>query len=130
MTDISAWILSVAGICFVSVVIDLVLPEGKTNSYIKRVVSYAIILVVILPIPKIINGNMLIQDIFYETDLDIQEEYIHSINQSKLDALTMSIEKELIKNGFVGTSVSISANIFERDLEIYAIYVDLYNLLI
>ena len=39
MESISAWILSIAGICMLSVIIDLVVPDGKTNTIIKNVFS-------------------------------------------------------------------------------------------
>ena len=130
MSSISAWALSIVGICLLSVVIDLMLPSGKTNSNIKKVVSYAIILVVLLPIPNILNGNIRAEGIFDNSIIELQDNYIYNLNQSKLDSIKNKIENELNSMGILGVSVSISANIFEDDMEIYAIYVDLYNLVI
>ena len=130
MSSISAWALSIVGICLLSVVIDLMLPSGKTNSNIKKVVSYAIILVVLLPIPNILNGNIRAEGIFDNGIIELQDNYIYNLNQSKLDSIKNKIENELNSMGILGVSVSISANIFEDDMEIYAIYVDLYNLVI
>ena len=130
MSSISAWALSIVGICLLSVVIDLMLPSGKTNSNIKKVVSYAIILVVLLPIPNILNGNIRAEGIFDNSIIELQDNYIYNLNQSKLYSIKNKIENELNSMGILGVSVSISANIFEDDMEIYAIYVDLYNLVI
>ena len=130
MSSISAWALSIVGICLLSVVIDLMLPSGKTNASIKKVVSYAIILVVLLPIPNILNGNIKAESLFDNSIIELQDNYIYNLNQSKLDSIKNKIENELNSMGLLGVSVSISANIFEDDMEIYAIFVDLYNFVI
>ena len=130
MTSLSSWVLSIAGISFVSVVLDLMLPEGKTHVNIKNVISYAIILVVILPLPNLINKNFSVENIFKEIEINIQDDYLYNINQSKLDAIKEQIENELNNRGILGVEVSISANIFDNPMEINAVYVDLYNAVI
>lgn len=130
MESISAWILSIAGICMLSVIIDLVVPDGKTNTIIKNVFSYAIVLVVILPLPKLFKNNTDLNDLFSPVDFPMQDNYIYNINQAKLDKWTQDINDDLVNGGIYGAVVSISANIFERNMEINAVYVDLYNVVI
>lgn len=130
MESISAWILSIAGICMLSVIIDLVVPEGKTNTIIKNVFSYAIVLVVILPLPKLFKNNTDLNDLFSPVDFPMQDNYIYNVNQAKLDKWTQDINDDLVNGGIYGAVVSISANIFERNMEINAVYVDLYNVVI
>ena len=130
MSSLSSWVLSIAGICLISVILDLMMPEGKTNSIIKNVISYAIILVVIFPLPKLMNKNFSADEIFDEIDITIQNDYIYNINQSKLDALKEQIEYELNGNGIWGVEVSVSGNIFDNPMVINAVYVDLYNAVI
>ena len=130
MESISAWILSIAGICMLSVIIDLVIPDGKTNAIIKNVFSYAIVLVVILPLPKLFKNNTDLNDLFSPVDFPMQDNYIYNVNQAKLDKWTQEINDDLVNGGIYGAVVSISANIFERNMEINAVYVDLYNVVI
>ncbi len=130
MESISAWILSIAGICMLSVIIDLVIPDGKTNTIIKNVFSYAIVLVVILPLPKLFKNNTDLNDLFSPVDFPMQDNYIYNVNQAKLDKWTQDINDDLVNGGIYGAVVSISANIFERNMEINAVYVDLYNVVI
>lgn len=130
MASLSSWVLSIAGICLLSVIIDLVLPDGKTNGIIKNVFSYAIVLVVILPIPNLFKGNINLSDVFSEIEFEVQDTYIYNVNQAKLDSWTKSIETSLNNKGIYGAVVSISANIFETNMEINAVYVDLYNVVI
>ena len=50
--------------------------------------------------------------------------------KAKLDKWTQDINDDLVNGGIYGAVVSISANIFERNMEINAVYVDLYNVVI
>lgn len=113
-----------------SVIIDLVIPDGKTNTIIKNVFSYAIVLVVILPLPKLFKNNTDLNDLFSPVDFPMQDNYIYNVNQAKLDKWTQDINDDLVNGGIYGAVVSISANIFERNMEINAVYVDLYNVVI
>lgn len=130
MSGISAWILSIATVCLISVIADLALLEGKMNAHVKRVISYVIILVVIMPLPQLFKSNLNVDDIFEEIEFNVQDSYIHNVNQSKLDALAKEIEVKLEDIGIVGAEVSISGNIFDYNMEISSIYVDLYNIVI
>ena len=130
MESISSWVLSISGVCILSVIIDLVIPDGKTNSIIKNVFSYAIVLVVIMPLPKLFKANNGFQDLFSQVDYTIQDDYIYNVNQAKLDKWTECIVTGLNDIGIEGAVVSISANIFDRNMQINAVYVDLYNVVI
>lgn len=128
--DISSWVLSIIGVCFLSVLVDLMLPDGKTNSLIKKVVSYIIVAIVIMPIINLVNNKNQIQDVFSYSEIQIQDNYIYNINQSKLDSIKQNIENDLQDGGILGAEVSISADVFTQNMEIYAVYVDLYNMVI
>lgn len=130
MSGVSAWILSIAGVCILSVVVDLILPSGKTNSHIKNVMTYVIVLVVLAPLPQLMQSDFSLEDVFGRTEFGLQYEYIYSLNQSKLDAMTNNINDGLEDAGILGVVVSVSANIFDKDMRVDAVYVDLYNIVI
>lgn len=125
-----AWIISIAGICLISVVVDLVLPRGKTNGHIKNIFSYAIVLTVIMPLPSLIGRDFSLDVFFQKVEYQIQDEYIYNFNQIKLNEMVKNIEEDLNNDGFMGITISISANIFDKEMKIDAVYVDLYNLVI
>lgn len=130
MSALSSWVLSITGICLLSVIIDLIVPDGKTNSSIKNVFSYAIVLVVILPLPKLLKNDFNLNNAFSECEFEIQDSYIYNVNQAKLDQWTENISLDLNQKGIYGVVVSISANIFETNMQVNAVYVDLYNVVI
>lgn len=130
MSAISAWILSIVGVCFISVITDIMLPEGLTNSYIKKTISYCILFIIILPLPKILNNGISVDELFKNVDITIQEDYITSINQKKIEALSETIENELKNKGIIGVDVFVSADIFDYSFNVDAVYIDLYNVVI
>ncbi len=128
--SISGWILSIAGISILSVLIDLFLPNGETNSHIKTVFNYVIIFVIIAPLPALIKSDFDTSSLFTETEIVLQEDYIYQLNRDKLTMLETGIEKTLDSRGLENVDVSISADIFTTVMQIETIYVDFSNLVI
>ena len=127
---ISAWILSIAGVVVLSILLDLFLPDGKLNSYIKTMFNFVIILVVITPLPELLNKDFDTSTMFSNSQIVLQEDYIYQLNRDKLTMLETSIENTLDSNGYKNIDVSISANIFVIEMKIETIFVDLTNLVI
>lgn len=131
ISDISSWVLSIAGIICLSVVVELIIPDGQMNRYIKGIFSFIIVLVIIMPVPKLIGSNRDYSNIFnYEDSIEIDEDYIYQINLDKLNSLKEDIEKDIINNGYKNVSVYINCNIFDNQMQIKTISVDLENLVI
>ena len=130
MTSVSGWILSIAGIVIISVLVELVMPEGQMNKYIKGVFSFIIVLVIILPLPKILNKNInFTSEIAYQ-QINEQYEFLYSLNISKISTLTKSINEDIEGFGYSGVTLSISADLFDEKMDYKAIYVNLKSLVI
>lgn len=131
ISDISTWILSIAGIICISVIVELILPEGQMNKYIKGIFSFIVILVIIMPIPKLIGSNFDFSNILnYENSVNVDEDYIYQLNLNKLNLLKEDIESEINKYGYENVSVYINCNIFENKMNFKSITVDLNSLVI
>lgn len=130
MVGFSSWIISITCICVLSILIDLILPEGKINAHIKVIFAFLIMLVIISPIPQIISGKTIDISSLYSDKIVLQDNYIYQINRDKLDKIENNIQDELTKNGIEGVVVKISADIFEYNMEINAVFVDLFDLVI
>ena len=129
METVSSWVISIAGICTLSVLVDLFLPEGQMCSIIKTVFNFSIILVVISPLPNLLNQNVNSID-FVNNQIVLQEDYIYQVNRDKLTFLEENIENSLKDKGLQNIDISISADIFTTNMVIETIYVDLSNLVI
>jgi hypothetical protein len=130
VSDISTWILTVAGISVMSVLVDLMLPNGQTKKYIKGVFAFIVVLVIISPIPKWLNREFVLQDIFDEKAVVIQEDFIYNINRDRLETLEEMVEADLAASGIENVHIKINANIFTKDMKIDAVFVDLSQVVI
>ncbi len=131
LSDISSWIMSIAGIICISVIVELILPEGQMNRYIKAIFSFIVILVIILPIPKLLNSNIDFSNIFgYDNNLNVDEDYLYQLNLDKVNSYKEDIEKEIESHGYKNVSIYINCDIFENKMEFKSITVDLTSLVI
>ena len=126
MSTISSWLLSIAGIIILSVLTEFILPDGQINKYVKVVFSFIILLVIIMPLPKLVNSNFSLSNYMQETDL--QNEYLEQINLDKITTISNDLNEKISACGLENVSVSINANIFSEKLEIYGVSVDLRNI--
>lgn len=131
MPELSSWVLSIAGICILSVLIDLFLPSGQMSSHIKSIFNFIIILVIIAPIPKFIKNYQVDYSSFINTsEIELQDDYLYQLNRDKLTALENEIENGIKKRGILNVEVAISADIFTKTMEINGVFVDLTNVVI
>ena len=83
----SAWILSIVGIILVTTLVSIVLPEGKLARYVKSILAFATILVVIAPLKEIGGKELDFSGIFTSSESGYQESFLYYINEKKAAAL-------------------------------------------
>ncbi len=128
LSTISSWIISIAGIICLSVIIELILPNGQMNRYIKGIFSFIIILVIIMPIPKLLNLKIDLSNVFNTEDITLQEDYLYQLNLNKIMALKEETEEDITYTGYNNVTVSINADIFASNIEIKSISVDISHI--
>ena len=60
----SEWLLSIAGIILLSVLCEFILPEGQINRYIRGIFAFITIFVIISPLPKLLNKEMVVLNLY------------------------------------------------------------------
>lgn len=130
LSELSNWILSIAGIICVSVIVELILPDGQMNRYIKGIFSFIIILVVIMPIPKLLNRDFDFSNIFDNSGYEIDSDYLYQVNLDKMNSVKNEIENQIEKRGYLNVVVSINCDIFDNSMQYKSIFVDLSDLVI
>ena len=128
METVSTWLLSIAGVVILSVLAEFVLPEGQINKYTKVIFSFVILLVIIMPLPKLLGKDFDISQFLGGSKDTLQEEYLEQVNLDKLTVISEGVNKKIRESGLEKVVVSINANIFSEKLEIYSILVDLREL--
>lgn len=129
MSQISAYLLSVVGVVFLLVVIELILPESKISKYIKSIFSIFIIVVIITPIVKLVKNDWDWNSIFTNVSYDLNQTFLDDIKTQQIVNLERDLENFISKQ-YNGAKVSISANFNGDDMKINYIFVDLSDLVI
>ena len=125
MSNISSYVLTIAGVILISVVIELVMSDGQMNKYIKNIFSFFVVAVIIAPLPKLIS-NESISSVFDYEEYQIQQEYISSLNNSKINVLINETQLELGEDGYHGVVVNVTL----QNNEITSISIGLKDLII
>ena len=126
MSAISTWVLSIVGIIILSILVDLILPSGKTSSFIKNIFGYLIIVVILSPVFTFFTSKEFsVNDLFDKENVQIQDGFVASVNRQFLDNAEKAIEKACEEEGFKFVEVGIEADIFENQLIINQISINL-----
>lgn len=128
--NLSNWILSIAVIVCLSVIVELILPEGQMNKYIKGVFSFIIVLVIIMPIPNLLKKEYNFSEILDENVFEVDEDYLYQINLNKINLIKEKIETDIRSYGYLNVKIYINCNIFDKGMEFKSINVDLSDLVI
>lgn len=86
--EMKQWVLSVAGMAILSVIADIVLPNGQTRKYIKTVIGIVVTLVVVQPVFALFRQNNL--STATEESYQPQQEYlgyVANLQQSDVENL-------------------------------------------
>ncbi len=126
MSAISAWILGIVGVVVLSIIVDLVMPNGSTSKFIKNIFAFVIVIVILSPIVSFLSKkDIKLEDIFENNNITIQEEFLSSVNQKILNKLQKELENDIEEFGISGVQVGLKANIFEEELNIEQVSIDL-----
>lgn len=104
------WVLNLVGVSLMGILLEILLPTGKTNKYIKGVLALVTVYVVVSPIIKIFNNEISIKN-FFTTDIVIDEEFIFKTSQSYFEKEEKRLEDILEKNGIENVKVNIVQSI-------------------
>ena len=126
MSAISAWILGIVGVVVLSIIVDLVMPNGSTSKFIKNIFAFVIVIVILSPIVSFLSKkDIKLEDIFENNNITIQEEFLSNVNQKILNKLQKELENDIEEFGISGVQVGLKANIFEEKLNIEQVSIDL-----
>ena len=94
------WVVTVAGIAILSVLCDVILPEGQTRKYVKTVFGVVVSLVIIQPLVGLFSDGL--KGAFDSgNDVAPQEQYLESVanrqNEYSLKSVKQLLEAKDIK---------------------------------
>jgi stage III sporulation protein AF len=117
---ISAWVLSIAGVITLTVLLDILLPEGQMNKYVKGICSIVTIFVVVSPLPSLVSrdyGANLSDFGDGTTVIETDERFLNGFYESGRKRAEASLSEYLSANGFaVGAEIVAPRGIY-ADIE-------------
>lgn len=124
----SGYILSILGIVIAGVLIDIIVPNGTINKYIKSIYSIFVVAVLLNPLITFLNKH---HDFTVKyKDYELNMELIDYIYQTRASSLETNIEKALTKEGFEGVDIILNFSIENDELKYNSCSVNLQNLVI
>ena len=104
------WLLSVTAAVLLSVLLELLLSEGKIKKYVTGVLSLVIICVVFLPVIKFVKNDFSLSDILPQTETNVKivdENALAAIDGMKKQEAERQVETELSSVGIKDAEVNI-----------------------
>ena len=126
----NSYLLALLGVILLGVLIDVILPSGSTSKYIMGIFSIFVMFSIISPIVTWVKKDYNISDYFTSVDIQLNQQLLYNINNSKLQALETDIEQSLYANGYEGVEIDIQFSVVADDVEIKQVLADISNLVI
>ena len=91
----STWIMSIVIIATVGVLIDVIIPEGEMDKYIKGIFSILVIFVIISPLPALLkkDWNLELESIGSDK-VSVDNDFIESLKEDEYE----TVREELIQD--------------------------------
>ena len=124
----SGYVLSILGIVLLGVIIDVIVPSGNINKYIKSIFSIFVVAVIISPVVNFLsnkNGIKLDYDNF-----EMDKQLIEYIFEKRAENEENEIEIYLKENGFDGIDINLNYSINNNELDYISCIINLKNLVI
>ena len=115
------WIISIIGIVFVLLILDLILPSGSCKKIIQSVISIFFLCILFSPLKSFISKTT-------STEFSVDDGLYTTINLAKVQSIKDRILNELRSSGIKDVNVDIVTNTANIDFDIKYVYVDVSNL--
>ncbi len=122
----SCYILTILGIVLAGILIDIIVPTGKINKYIKSIFAIFVVAVILMPVVKFIAKS---DDITINyTDYEIEQNLMNYIFSSRVTAYENEIIEVLENNGLSNIDIKINYSINSNELSLNSCEVNLKNM--
>ena len=129
--NLSAWVLSIVGIVVLTLMVDIIIPEGKTGKYIKGVFAMLTVFVIAMPLPKIFNSEFDLEEFLHQnTSASADYDVLENIYYMRLERLEQKIITSAESEGIKNMEVKINALNNNSFVEIQSIEINLKNVVI
>ncbi len=130
MKALGGWVLSILGIVVLGAVIDLILPSGRMNKYIKSVFAAVTVLIVILPLPSLVKNGCSPDGVLLGENVQLQDKYINYAEELKKKSLINGLKSALEADGIKLGEVYVEGDFSLAAPEIKSVKINLSQVVI
>lgn len=125
------YILGIVGIVFLGVMLDVILPDGEMNKYIKGVFAIVALFVIVSPVQKLFDKNFNLEDVFMNNSVGIVDnDFLIATNKQIKLQLENTLNAEFINNGFENIQIDIDCEFSSSQFLIKKVNLDISKLVI
>lgn len=120
----TGWVLQIVGVVILSVLVDIIIPEGQTSKYIKSIFSVVVILVIVSPIPKLISMEFSVEEVFKDEQVEyVDEQFLEFYKEIQTTQIINNITAMLENSDYKVKSINVETNPNKTDLELQKILI-------
>lgn len=119
MSSFAAWGLAVLGLAVITTVAEMLLPSGKTRNCIRSVAATLAVLVMVMPLPSLIDNGFSFD--FYGAAVETDGAYIAATEQLKCDIAQNAVREYLKQKGLNG---DYSVKVYMQGYAVKSVTVD------
>lgn len=127
MKSILSWVISILSIVIIATILDMFLAEKKLGKVVRSVFSSLIVLIIISPLPALLNGCKEPQGNFIPKEIKLDQKYLEYAKSQKVRALEKGLEAALAEEGYKNIKAEITAELSDK-FEISLVKLDISNL--
>lgn len=128
--NLSSWVLTIVGMVVLSVIGDIILPQGKIAKTVKGVFAFITVLVIASPLPELFNGSFEVFFSLTDETHAFDEQISQTIYQMRVEQACNQIETTLGYRGVDNPEITIISENKDTFLAIEKIIINLDNAVI
>ena len=122
----AGYILSILGIVVAGIFIDILVPSGNINKYIKSVFGIFVLAVIIAPVVKFVANS---KNISVEiTGQEVNQNLLYYIFNQRVQTMQNEVQSRLEEKGFSNIDIKINFSIKDNVLSINSCEVNMKKL--
>ena len=130
MKAVAAWIISILAVAVIGAVIDLVLPSGRMNKFVKSIFGAVTVLLIVLPLPNLAKNGCSVSEFLPNTELEMQEGYLEYTERIKKQSIIAGLKKVLSEDGITLGEVELEGDFSSSAPKITAVKINLGQVVI
>ncbi len=121
---IKGYIITLIGIAILSILIEVILPNGKMQKFVKAMFNLIILSAVTLPLIMILSSKININK-FFDSKITVDNDFLDASNKKLYSNIEKAIETDLSNIGYNNVYIKIKYNTINTKTTIEQVVIDI-----